>query len=90
MSSITETRIVKNEYPVNDANLKNYNYEYCPTDSSQGGTLLLYTGNHLSYKPINDLPIYKTPELEPTFITLISTKKSNVIIGASIGIPVWT
>ena len=43
---------------------------------------MLYTGNHLSYKPRNDLCIYKTTELESTFIELISTKKPSVIIGA--------
>ena len=43
---------------------------------------MLYIGNHLSYKPKNDLCIYKTAELESTFIELMNTKKSNVIIGA--------
>ena len=68
------------KFPVNDINFTNYSYEYCSTESSPGA-ILLYIGNHLSYKPINDLRIYKTPELEPTFIALINTKKSNVIIG---------
>ena len=36
----------------------------------------------LSYKPRNDLYIYKTTELESTFIELINPKKANVIIGA--------
>ena len=52
---------------------------------------MLYIENHLSYKPKNDLRIYKTAELYHyyiynyiiiTFIKLINTKKSNVIIGA--------
>ena len=72
--AITETRIVKNKCSVNDINLTNYNYEYCPTESSAGGTLL-YIGNHLLCKPRNDLSIYKTAELESTFIVLINTKK---------------
>ena len=38
--------------------------------------------NHLSYKPRYHLFIYKTAELESTFIELINPKKSNVIIGA--------
>ena len=42
---------------------------------------MLYIGNHLSYKPINDLCICKTAELESKFIELINTKKLNVIIG---------
>ena len=71
--AITETRILKSKFPVTDINLTNYSYEYCPTESSAGGTML-YIGNHLSYKPRNDLCIYKTAELESTFIELINTK----------------
>ena len=44
--------------------------------------LLLYIGNHLSYKPRNDLCIYNTEELEFIFIELINTEKSNVVISA--------
>ena len=43
---------------------------------------MLYIRNHLSYKPRNDLCIYKTAELESTFIEAMNTKKSSVIIGA--------
>ena len=42
----------------------------------------------MSYKPRNDSCIYKTAELKYTFIELMNTKKSNVIIGVSIGIPI--
>ena len=80
--AITETQILKNKFSVTDINLTNYSYEYCPTESSAGGTLL-YIGKYLSYKPRNDLCIYKTTELESTFIELINTKRSYV------GIPVW-
>ena len=79
--AITETRILKTKFPVTDVNLTNYGSEYCPTESSAGGTML-YIGNHLSYKLRNDLCIYKTAELESIFIKLINSKKSNVIIGA--------
>ena len=78
--AVAETRIVINNFPVNDINLTNYSYEYCPTESSAGGTLL-YIGSHLLYKPRNDQCIYKTAELESTFIEL-NTRKSNLIIGA--------
>ena len=43
---------------------------------------MLYIGNYLSYKPRDDLCIYKTTELEFAFIELINTKKSYVIIRA--------
>ena len=67
--AITQTRTLKNKFPVTDITLKNYSYEYCPTESSAGG-ILLYIGNHLSCKSRNDLHIYKTAELESTFVEL--------------------
>ena len=88
--AITETRILKSKFSVTDINLTNYSCEYCPTESS-AGAIMLYIENHLSYKPKNDLRIYKTAELYYyyiynyiiiTFIELINTKKSDVIIGA--------
>ena len=87
--AINEIRILKSKFPVTDINLTNYDYEYCPTESSAGGTML-YIGNHLLYKARNDLCIYKTAELESTFIELMNTKKSNVIIGAIYRHPIWT
>ena len=44
--AITETRILKNKFPVIGINLTNYSYEYCPTESSARGTML-YIGNHV-------------------------------------------
>ena len=38
--AISETRIVKGKTPVNRLNLMNYSYEFCPTESSAGDTLL--------------------------------------------------
>ena len=69
--AITETRILKNNFPVTHINLTNYSFEYFP---SAEGTLL-YIGDRLLYKPRNDWFIYKTAELEATFIELINTKK---------------
>ena len=43
---------------------------------------MLCKGNHLTYKPRNELYIHKTIELESTFIELINTKRPNIIIGA--------
>ena len=40
---------------------------------------LLYVANHLSYKPHLDLNIYKSNELESTFIEILNPKKSNII-----------
>ena len=49
-------------------------------EAKAGGTLI-YIRNHLSYKMRNDLKIYKSFELESTFIEICNPKKTNVIIG---------
>ena len=52
-----------------------------PTESHADGTLL-YINNKLSYKLRQDLCIYKSSELESTFIEIINPKKkTNIIIG---------
>ena len=60
---LTETRITKQLSLLNNLNLNNYSYEFTPTETTAGGTLL-YIANHLSYKCRNDLNIYKKNELE--------------------------
>ena len=70
----------KDKSPINSINLKGYSHESCPTESAAGGTLL-YISNNLSYKPRNNLCIYKSTELESTFIEILSPKKTNVIVG---------
>ena len=62
---MTGTRILQNKFPVTAINLTNHTYEYCPTESSAGCTILCI-GNHLSYKPRNDLCVNKTAELQST------------------------
>ena len=60
--AINETRITKQVSLLNNLNLNNYSFEFTPTETSAGGTLL-YIANHLSYKCLNlsynDLNIYK-------------------------------
>ena len=58
----------------------NYSFEFTPTETSEGGTLL-YTVNHQSCKCQNDLNIYKENELKSTFIESVNPKKSNIIAG---------
>ena len=77
--AISETRITKQVSLLNNLNL-NYSFEFTPTETSAGGTLL-YIANHLSYKCRNDLSIYKKNELESTFIETVNPKKSNIIVG---------
>ena len=61
--TITETRIARNTSKLCNISLKNYAVESTPIDSSAGGTLL-YIVHRLSYKPRNDLNIYKKSGLE--------------------------
>ena len=56
--TISETRITKNVSLLNILNLNNYSFEFTPTETSAGGTLL-YIANHPSYKCRTDLNIYK-------------------------------
>ena len=78
--AISETRITRQVSLLNNLNLNNYSFEFTPTETSAGGTLL-YIANHLSYKCRNDLNIYKKNELESTFIEIVNPKKSNIIVG---------
>ena len=78
--AISEARITKQVSLLNNLNLNNYSFEFTPTETSAGGTLL-YIAHHLSYKCCNDLNIYKKNELESTFIEIVNSRKSNIIVG---------
>ena len=78
--AIRETRITKQVSLLNNLNLNNYSFEFTPTETSAGDTLL-YIANHLSYKCRNDLNIYKKNELESTFIEIVNPKKLNILVG---------
>ena len=77
---VNVTRITKQVSLLNNLNLNNNSYEFTPTETTTGGTLL-YIANYLSYKCHNDLNIYKNNKLESTFIELVNLKKSNIIVG---------
>ena len=64
---------------MNNLNLNNNYFEFTPTETSAGDSLL-YIANHLSYKCRNDLNIYKNNELESTFIKILNPRKSNIIV----------
>ena len=78
--ALTQTRITKNVFLLNNLNLNNYSFEFTPVGTCTGGTLP-YIPNHLSYKCRNDLNIYKKNELESTFIEIVNPKKSNIVVG---------
>ena len=75
-----ETRITKNVSLTNNLTMNNFWFEFTPTDSSAGGTLL-YIANHLPYKTCLDINICRHNELEYTFIEILNPKKSYIIIG---------
>ena len=77
--AISETRITKQVSLLNNLNLNNHYFEFTPTETSAGGTLL-YITNHLSYKCCNDLKLYEKNELESTFV-IVNPRKSNTIVG---------
>ena len=77
--AISETRITKQVSLLDNLNLNNYSFEFTPTETPAGGTLL-YIANHLSYKYCNDLNIYKKNELESIFIEIVNLKKSNILV----------
>ena len=78
--AVTETRITKQTFLTTNINLRNYAIEFSPTESSVGGTFF-YIASHLSSKPRPDLEIYKSNQLEATFVEIINPKKSNIVIG---------
>ena len=51
--TMSETRITRQVSLLNNLNLNNYSFEFTPTETSAGGTLLCIA-NHLSYKCRNN------------------------------------
>ena len=85
----SETRITKQVSSSNNLNLNDYSFEFTPTETSAGGTLL-YTANHLSYKCPNDLNIYKKTNLNLLLLKL-SIQKNQIFLWESFpDIHLWT
>ena len=78
--AITETRIKKDSSSPINLQLSNYSTEHNPIESSAGGTLL-YISKRLSYQLRNDLRPYDTRKIESTFLEIICSKSTNVIVG---------
>ena len=57
----------------------NYSVKFSPTESHAGGTLL-FINNKLPYRPRQDLFIYKSSGLEPTFIEIKNPKKISSLV----------
>ena len=78
--AITETTIKKDSSSPTNLESNNYSIEHTPTELSAGGTLL-YTNKRLSYQLRNDLRLYDPKKTESTFIEIICSKSTDVIVG---------
>ena len=61
-------------------NIPNFSYDFTPTESTAGGTLL-YIADHLAYQKRNDLNISEKNYLESTFIEITNQSKTSFIVG---------
>ena len=87
--AVSETRITRNLSLLNNLKLNNYSFEFTPTDTCGGGTLL-YIANHLPYKCRNDLNIYKKMNWNLLLLKW-STQKSRILLWESFtDIHLWT
>ena len=77
--AVSGNRIMKIIYLISNINLNIYSFESKPTGSTAGGTLF-YIANHLSYKPRNDLNLYKTIQLESIFFIEIKNPKKIILL----------
>ena len=78
--AISETRLLKNTKIVKNISIPNFPYEFTPTESRAGETLL-YIVVHLAYQRTNDLNFYKKNYLESRFIEITNPTKTNIIVG---------
>ena len=79
--AITETRIKKDSWSPFNLHLRNHLIEHTPTESSTARTLL-YISKILSYQLRNVLRLYDPGKIESTFIEIICSKSTNVIVGS--------
>ena len=87
--AISETRITKQVSLLHNLNLNNYSFEFTPTETSSGGTLL-YTANHLSYKCYNGLNIYKKMNLNLLLLKSSIQQKQILLWESFTDIHLWT
>ena len=76
---ISECRLKNNLHVHSDISIEGYTFEYTTTESSKGETLI-YIDNNINYKVRNDLKIYKSKEIESTFIENIEAKSKKQVI----------
>ena len=87
--AMSETRIAKQVALSNNLNLNNYSFEFTPTETSAGGTLL-YIANHLSNKCRNDLNIYKKMNWNLLLLKLLTRENQILLWESFTDIHLWT
>ena len=76
---VSETKLRLNKAPFNSAIIPGYNLEFTATECSSSGTAI-YIKKGLNYKLRKDLQIYKSKQLESTFIE-VNLKNEKIVIG---------
>ena len=76
---ISKLRLKRNKQHTTSIDLSNYNSEHCDAAGTNGETLL-YLKNDIAYKLRNDLKIYKSKNLESSFIEIINQQNKNIIL----------
>ena len=76
---VSETKLRLNKAPLNSVIIPGYNFEFTATEWSNGGTAI-YIKKGLNYKLRKDLEIYKSKQLESTFVE-VTPKNEKVVIG---------
>ena len=71
---------MKRDFPINEINLKYYSL----------AVYFFHIRNSFSYKPRNDLCMYKSAELDLRFIDIVDTKNKNLLQNVCMVIFVWT
>ena len=77
---ISECRLRANQQSLPNISLQNYTYELTSTESLKGGTLI-YIDQNVKHKIRKDLKLYKSKEIESTFLEIIENNQKNVIVG---------
>ena len=81
--AISESRLRKNKNTLSKIDIPGYDYEFTPTESEKGGTLL-YISQDLKYKIRTDFNMTKAKEFESSFIEIQNKNRKNTIVGCII------
>ena len=85
---ISECRIKTGRPPFSNINMNKYSYEYTPTESSKGGTLL-YIDRNLRDRSRSDLTLYNLKKLNHLSQKSLSQKRKTQLQVAFINTSLW-